>query len=113
MLFAIFVVVSVVSRIRFGRSGVRIEASSRDFSILQNVHTSSGGPTEPPLAWVPRFFHGGKVVGTCSPPLKGIDCRVSVRRELYLHSFHDVNSGAYFYLFLVTLTPLITAIKAL
>lgn len=49
MFCAIFVVVSVVSRIRFGRSGVRIEARARNFSLLQNVHSGSGGLPSPLL----------------------------------------------------------------
>ena len=47
--FASFVVFSIVSILRFGRSGVRIEARAKNFSLLQNVHTGSGDPPSPLL----------------------------------------------------------------
>jgi len=116
MFCAIFVVVSVVSRILFGRSWVRIEARARDFSLLQNVHTGPWGPPSPLLRGYQDSLTEVKLAWTCSPPLNCIDYQGSVRRELYLHSHYTPSwceQWRIFLLVLLILTPLITAMKAL
>ena len=116
MFCVIFVVVSIVSMIRFGRSGGSNRGKGEKFFSITEHPYWLWEPTEPPLAWVPRFFHGGKVAGTWSPPLNCIYCRGSVGRELYLHTHYTHSWREQWRLFLLVslaLTPLITAMKAL
>ena len=65
--------VSIVTKLRAGRSGVRIPAVTRDISILQNAHPSSYS------VGIGVSFSGGKD-GRCeddhSPP-----CRAEVKNE--------------------------------
>jgi len=47
----------IETKLRAGRSGVQIPAKTGDsFSLFQ----SSGGPTQPPIQWVPVLFLGDK-----------------------------------------------------
>jgi hypothetical protein len=45
----------IVTRLRVGRSGVRIPAEVRDFSLIQNLQTVMG-PTQPRIQWVLGFL---------------------------------------------------------
>jgi hypothetical protein len=53
-------VVSTVTRLRAGRSGVRVPAETRGLFPLRMVQTGCG-PTQLLVQWVPGYFHGHDV----------------------------------------------------
>jgi len=58
-------VFGIQTRLRSGRSGVRIRAGARDTS-------SSNRPMQPLLQWEPGFFPGSKAVGPWCWPITSI-----------------------------------------
>jgi hypothetical protein len=55
-------VVGLAMKINKGQFDIWILAGVTDFSVLQNIQTSTG-PTQPPIQWVQEFFPRGKVTG--------------------------------------------------
>jgi hypothetical protein len=55
--------VSIVTGLRAGRSGVRIPAGARDFSVYQNAQTSSGDPPAFISIGTEGFFLRDKTAG--------------------------------------------------
>jgi hypothetical protein len=54
--------VTMVTRLRAGRSVVYSSAGARDFSLLRHVQTVSG-PTQPPIQWPTHILQGGYAAG--------------------------------------------------
>jgi hypothetical protein len=53
----------IVSRLRAGRFGVQIPAGANIF-LVSKTFTGSLWPIQPPIQWVPEFFHRDKAAGT-------------------------------------------------
>ena len=54
---------SIATRLRAGRSGVRIPAEQRHFFLFSISTRPAVGTTQPPLQWLPDFFPWRKTIG--------------------------------------------------
>ena len=65
-------VVSVLTTLRAGRSGVRIPAGARELLPFQKTSRPAGEPTQPLVQWIPCSFPGGEAVGASDIPLRSL-----------------------------------------
>jgi hypothetical protein len=66
------IVVSIVTRLWTGRSGVQILAVTNDLFLLQHVKTGSGAHPAPSSMGTESSFPGGIVVRVCGSPFTSI-----------------------------------------
>jgi hypothetical protein len=62
MVIIIIIIIIIGTRLRAGRSGIRIPAGARDVSVFQNVKPVLG-LAQPLIRWLPWFFPVGKAAG--------------------------------------------------
>ena len=76
--------VGIVTRLRAGRSGVRRQASARDF-FFSKTFRAAEGPTQS-IQWVSAFLFEGKATGAWSLPLVSVCYQGEEWMELHLYS---------------------------
>ena len=106
-----------MSRLRAGRSAVRIPVGARDFYLLQKTLRPALRPTQPPIPWVqgpfPRVKRPEREVNLSPPPRAEVnnECSYTFTSPICLHGM-DKENLTFFTFYVVYYSKTVTRVYA-